>query len=172
MTLSLPVSLAETTLGDLLATCYRAHIDGTLCIVEVSAEHKVHLRKGQVLAVECARPTPRFGDVVVAAGVSARAVVEEAQSDGQRRGWRIGQSLVGHRVLSPNERDRVLDAQRAHRLANLFLVREGRVALGSMQTLPPGAAERPPMEPGSVFYGRPRARDGLTAEASAWGLGD
>lgn len=141
----LPRRLRDTTLPALLAACRDARVDGTLRLREGGADHAIHLRRGEVLAVECAAQGPRLGDVVVAVGVGSREAVERAWEADAARGWRIGQSLVGRRLLSPRDRDRLLQAQRAHRLAQLCALGDARVWLAPPSSLPPGAAEQPPM---------------------------
>ncbi len=149
-----PRQLCDTTVPALLAACRAARVDGTLRLAEAHRTHAVHLRRGEVVAVECDQQAPRFGDVAVAVGVGSREAIEQAWEADGARGWRIGQSLVGRRILSPCERDRLLQAQRVHRLALLCTLPDARVSLDPPGPLPPGAAEQPPMSPRELMCSR------------------
>lgn len=162
--MTLPSRLGETTLGDLLAALRRAHATGTLELVEAGATHAIHLRGGAVQAVESPSDARRFGDLAVAAGAADRATVESAWGEGRRRGFRIGQALVWRRVVSASVRDRVLDAQRLSRLESLYRVGEASLRFRAARALPEGSAEQPPLLASATFHGRPRRRDGASAD--------
>ncbi|MDB4929586.1 MAG: hypothetical protein JWM10_2070, partial [Myxococcaceae bacterium] len=134
--MTLPSRLGETTLGDLLAALRRARATGTLELVEPARVHHVHLRAGAVQAVESDADARRFGDLAVAAGLATRTAVEGAWGVGRARGFRIGQSLVWRRVVSPSARDRVLDAQRLARLDSLYGVGDAALRFRSARALP------------------------------------
>jgi len=151
---TLPRRLCTTTLTALLDTCRAHRVDGTLRLAEQHRTHAIHLRRGEVVAVECGRSGPRFGDVVVAVGVGSREAIEAAWEADVARGWRIGQSLVGRRLLSPAARDRLLQTQRAHRLALLSTLPDALVTLDAPCSMPPGAAEQPPMSARELEFSR------------------
>lgn len=153
--------LRDTTLGDVLAALHRRRASCVLELVEPWAQHAIHVRRGEVLAVESPRADDRLGDLVVALGVAARDHVEAAWA--QRAPYqRIGHCLVATRVLTPRQRDQCLDAQRLRRLDALYDVPDATLRLRDVAALPAGAAEQRPLRAREVFYGRPRRRDGGT----------
>lgn len=151
-----PSQLRATTLGDVLASLFRARASGVLELVADGRDHAIHLRGGLVHAVE--GDATRFGDVCAELRVAGRDAIERAWR-GRHAAHRIGQCLVSARVLSLPERDRVLEAQRARRLEALFAMPDAAVRFRAARALPAGAAEQPPMVPSRVFRGRPRTRD-------------
>lgn len=183
--MNLPSRLRETTLGDLLASLHRAYASGVLELVEADRRHAIHLRRGLVQAVECSERAHRFGDLAADTGLCPRADVERASREARARGWRIGHHLVTTGSLSPQSRDRVLDAQRARRLDALYALGDAELRFHAARPLPPGSSEQVPMDARETFHGRLRRRDrtqrpagrassrqaalaalGLTAEAS------
>ncbi len=153
-----PLHLGHNTLGDLLAALRRARASATLNLRDGPRSHAIHLRGGMVQAVEYASVTPRFGDVVSAVGAVPREHVERVLAKHHGGQWRVGQRLVAEGMLSHRERDRLLEAQRAHRLECLYALDEATVVLSPPRPLPAGSAEQPPMTERSVFHGRPRGR--------------
>lgn len=155
----LPSRLRETTLGDLLASLHRAYASGVLELVEPERRHAIHLRRGLVQAVECSERAHRFGDLAADTGLCPRADVERASREARARGWRIGHHLVTTGSLSPQARDRVLDAQRARRLDALYALADADLRFHAARPLPPGTSEYAPMEARETFHGRARRRD-------------
>lgn len=154
--MQLPARLRDATLGDILATLYRARASGVLELELPHGAHAVHLRGGLVHAVE--GDAPRFGDLAAVLGVASPSAIERTWR-GYRGPQRIGQCLVAARVISHGARDRVLDEQRARRLDALFALHDAEVRFRPVRRLPDGAAEHPPMLPSRVIRGRPRGRD-------------
>lgn len=154
--MQLPARLREATLGDILASLYRARASGVLELGSPQGSHAVHLRGGLVHAVEGA--APRFGDLAADLGVAQPVAIERAWR-ADRGAHRIGQCLVAARVISLVARDRVLDEQRARRLDALFGIADATVRFRPARRLPDGAAEQPPMLASRVIRGRPRGRD-------------
>lgn len=157
--MNIPTRLRETTLGDVLATLHREGASGVLELVEPTRRHAVHLRKGEVRAVECALATMRFGDVAVASGVVPREVIETFWFNDRPSGQRIGQCLVGRRLMTPLQRDHLLDTQRLQRLKMLYRLPDAMLRFHPAAPLPDGAAEQTPLRPREVFHNTPRARD-------------
>lgn len=157
--MNLPIRLRETTLGDVLAVLHREGASGVLELVEPKRRHAVHLRRGEVRAVECALATLRFGDVAVASGVVQREVIETFWFNDRPSGQRIGQCLVGRRLMTPLQRDHLLDTQRLERLRMLYKLPDAMLRFHPATPLPDGAAEQAPLRAREVFHNTPRARD-------------
>jgi DnaJ domain len=155
----LPARLRETTLGDVLASLHRTYASGVLELVEADRRHAIHLRRGLVQAVECSERAHRFGDLAADTGLCPRAEVERASREARARGWRIGHHLVTTGSLSPQSRDRVLDAQRARRLDALYALGDAELRFHTARPLPPGSSEQDPMNARETFHGRVRRRD-------------
>lgn len=151
--------LRDTTLGDVLAALHRRRASCVLELDEPRAQHVIHLRGGEVLAVESGLDDDRVGDLVVSLGVATRALVEDAWAC-RKPLQRIGHCLVGMRVITSRQRDQVLDAQRLHRLEALYAVPDATLRVRDAAALPEGAAEQRPLPPRQAFFGRPRRRDG------------
>lgn len=156
--------LRDTTLGDVLGACHRARLDGSLELDDGTRRRVLHLRGGQVCAVE--GEPPSFGELASARGLVAPDAIEHtlrARPSPQR----IGQRLVAARLLSTRARDALVQEQRALRLDALFGLEDAAITLGAMRPLPAGAAELPPMLPSRVLAGRPRRRARVTVGADA-----
>ncbi|MBK6534674.1 MAG: J domain-containing protein [Deltaproteobacteria bacterium] len=147
--------LRDSTLGDLLGACIRARLDGSLVLDDGAGVRRIHLRRGEVWAVE--GEPPRFGALVVAAGALSEGELE-AEIHRDRGERRIGQKLVLARRISSATRDALLRAQRAARLDALFGIEDCEVRWCAPSPLPIGAAELPPLPPSRVLAGRPRRR--------------
>lgn len=147
--------LRDTTLGDVLGACHRARLDGSLELDDGTRRRVLHLRCGQVCAVE--GEPPSFGELASARGLVEPDAIEHtlrARPSPQR----IGQRLVAARLLSTRARDALVQEQRALRLDALFGLEDAAITLSAMRPLPAGAAELPPMLPSRVLAGRPRRR--------------
>jgi tetratricopeptide (TPR) repeat protein len=82
-----------------------------------SLSHVFHFQNGAVSKVQIARPSPRIGDELVAAGLVSRAEVNEAVEGARRLGVLLGEYLVGHDKLGREALSRTLEAQLASRVA-------------------------------------------------------
>ena len=155
----LPSRLRDTTLGDLLATLHRGYATGVLELVEPQRRHTIHLRRGLVHAVECSERAWRLGDLLTAAGLCARDVVERASREARARDQRSGHRLVAERAVSHAQRDEALGAQRARRLESLYGVADAELRFHPARPLPPGVVEQHPMSARETFFERARRRD-------------
>ncbi|MEZ4392567.1 MAG: J domain-containing protein [Polyangiales bacterium] len=150
-----PPRLRDTTLGDVLGACHRARLDASLELDDGRRRRVLHLRRGQVCAVE--GEPPCFGELASARGLIEPETIERtlrAKPSPQR----IGQRLVAARLLSSRARDALVHEQRALRLDALFGLEDAAITLSPMRPLPAGAAELSPMLPSRVLSGRPRRR--------------
>ncbi|MFO0630856.1 MAG: J domain-containing protein [Polyangiales bacterium] len=155
--------LHDATLGDLLGRLLRARLDGSLVLDDEGRTARIHLRRGEVVAVE--GDGPRLGALAVdEALVTASELCAALERDRSER--RIGQKLVLAGLLRTFERDALLLTQRAQRLERLFRLDDAAVHWSPPSPFPVGAAELPPMSPARVLTGRPRRRSRNT-EADA-----
>lgn len=147
--------LRDATLGDLLGRLLRARLDGALVIDHDGRPARIHLRRGEVVAVEA--DGPRLGALAVGERLLTPSELCEALArDVSER--RIGQKLVLAGHLRVWERDALLLTQRAARLEALFRLDDAEVSWSPPCPFPAGAAELPPMSPTRVLTGRPRRR--------------
>jgi hypothetical protein len=150
--------LSQTTLGDLLASLYRAGASGVLELIEPHARHAIHLRRGCVQAVESGTAAARLGDLAARTKRISRPELERARFVAMTRGLRIGQAMVATNLLSPLQLDELLTLQRRERLERLFTLGDAHVRFRVARPLPPGASEQLPLGARDVFHGRPRRR--------------
>lgn len=154
--------LRDSTLGDLLGASIRSRLDGTLVILDSDGTRRIHLRRGEVCAIEGAPPS--FGDLVATEGLLTAPEIEAVlRADPSPR--RVGQKLVLARRLSSPTRDALLASQRALRLEALFRLSDGEVSWCAPSPLPAGALELPPLSPSRVLHGRPRRRARVAVDA-------
>jgi hypothetical protein len=148
--------LRDATLGDLLGRLLRARLDGALILDDDDGRAgRIHLRRGEVVAVEADGPS--FGALAVGERLLTPAeLCDVLARDASER--RIGQKLVLAGHLRVWERDALLLTQRAARLESLFRLDDAELAWSPPAPFPAGAAELPPMSPTRVLTGRPRRR--------------
>lgn len=147
--------LRDATLGDLLGRLLRARLDGALVLDDGGRAGRIHLRRGEVVAVEADGPT------LGALAVDERLLTPTELCDALARDpteRRIGQKLVLAGLLRTWERDALLIAQRSARLESLFRLEDAELLWSPPCPFPAGAAELPPMSPTRVLSGRPRRR--------------
>lgn len=146
--------LRDATLGDLLGRLLRARLDGAL-VLDDGRSGRIHLRRGEVVAVE--GEGPRLGALAVDEQLITDAeLCDVLGRDATSR--RIGQKLVLAGHLRVWERDALLLSQRAARLEALFRLEDAELHWSPPGPFPAGAAELPPMSPTRVLTGRPRRR--------------
>jgi DnaJ domain/Domain of unknown function (DUF4388) len=153
--------LRNTTLGDLLAVLHRSGASGVLELIEPHARHAIHLRRGQVQAVETNMGAARLGDVAARKRGISRPLVERARMFAHSRGIRIGQALVATQAIRATELDDLLAIQQRERLDHLYALPDAEVRFRVARPLPSGTSEQTPLSARDAFFGRPRRQERL-----------
>lgn len=134
------------TLDQHLAALHCASTNGTLDVLDArSQSHRIHLRLGMVQAVELADDALRFGEVLAETQPLPPSLLNYAEGVTRARNRRLGELLVHAGLLSPRQRDAVLDRQRVLRLRNIAAAGVTHTTLREALPLPAGASELAPL---------------------------
>ena len=159
----LPGKLTHTTLGDLLGQCHRARASGALTLLEPQGRsHRVHLRSGQVTAVELDRASPSLGDLLRETehapdeSILRRSLLRSLSSARLH-----GEVLVQDFAVSPSVVQLALRRQIRVRLAALDALKEADVRFHVTEPAPRHALADAPLDGPEFLPGRRRARERL-----------
>ena len=158
----LPGRLRSTTLGDLLGTLHRARATGTLELAEFHGRnHRVHLSRGLVVAVELDGPVPSLAEELRREGAVGDDVLKRSLLRAIASRRLHGEVLVRDFKLSPALIDTALRRQLLTRLGVIERLPDAQILFRVTVRPPRGALVDDPLRPLEFLSGRRRTRDAI-----------